>query len=205
MISSLKRKRKSKKDKSDDNIQSYENNFDYSFVETAFEKSMRSAFVESAFAISKLMKASHSLLRSVIYDLEYSQSLIFDKNRFINEIISSDDLIKISNEHIQIRRYEIMLIRARLKDKNVKLIFEKTIFISFVIVTLMFQSKLEKEEFDRDYRIKILINTKNDKQMCEYQRRFEMQLLEYIFINKDDQMMTNSVQLSKNIMIKAIS
>jgi hypothetical protein len=69
----------------------------------------------------------------------------------------------------------------------------------------MSQSKLEKDEFDRDYRIKTLINTKNDKQMCEIQERFEVQLLEYIFISRDDQMMTNSIQLSKNIMIKAIS
>jgi hypothetical protein len=201
LINSSKKKR-SEKDKSDDksneNTSSDENDLDYSFA-------------ESAFAISELMKSSHSLLRSVIYDSRCSQSLIFDKNRFINEIISSDDLIKISNEHMQIKRYEIMLVRIKLKDKDVKLVFEKTTFISSVIVTLVFQSKLENEKFDRDYRTKILINTKNDKQVCEIQKRFEMQLLEYTLISRDDHRtsrndeMTNSVQLSKNIMIKAIS
>ncbi len=193
LINSFKKK-KSEKDKnhSDDSTSSNDNDFDYSFA-------------ESAFAISKLMKSSHSLLRSVIYDSRCSQSLIFDKNRFIDEIISSDDLIKISDEQMQIRRYEIMLIRIRLKDKDVKLTFQKTTFISSAIVTLMSQSKLEMKRFDRDYRTKILINTKNDKQICEIQKRFEVQLLEYIFISKNDQMMTNSIQLRKNIMIKAIS
>ncbi len=190
----INKKKKSEKDKnqSDDNISFDENNLDYSFA-------------ESAFAISKLMKSSHSLLRSVIYDSGCSQSLIFDKNRFIDEIISSDDLIKISDEHMQIRRYETMLIRIKLRDKDVKLAFQKTTFISSAIVTLMSQSKLENEKFDRDYRTKILINTKNDKQICEIQNRFEVQLLEYTLISRDDQMMTNSIQLNKNIMIKAIS
>jgi hypothetical protein len=67
------------------------------------------------------------------------------------------------------------------------------------------QSKLEKEEFDRDSFIKTLIHLKTDKQVCEIQKRFEVQLLEYNFISRNDQMMTNSIQLSKNIMIKAIS
>jgi hypothetical protein len=77
----------------------------------------------------------------------------------------------------------------------------------------VFQNKLEKENFDRDSHIKILIHLKTDKQVCEIQKRFEVQLLEYTLISKDDHRisnknddeMTNSVQLSKNIMIKAIS
>jgi hypothetical protein len=67
------------------------------------------------------------------------------------------------------------------------------------------QSKLEKEEFDRDSFIKTLIHLKTGKQVCEIQGRFEMQLLEYNLISRNDQMMTNSIQLSKNIMIKATS
>jgi hypothetical protein len=209
----INKKKKSEKDKnqSNDNILFDKNNLDYFFAETIFEKSRRSAiesalFAESAFAISKLMKSSHSLLRSVIYDSKCSQSLIFDKNRFIDEIISSNDLIKISDEHMQIREYKIMLIRIRLRNKDVKLVFEKTTFIFSAIVTLISQTKLEKKKFDRDYRIKILVNTKTNKQVCEIQKRFEVQLLEYIFISKDDQReMINSIQLSKNIMIKAIS
>jgi hypothetical protein len=67
----------------------------------------------------------------------------------------------------------------------------------------MSTSKLEKKRFDRDHRTKILINIKTDEQICEIQKRFEMHLLEYNLIS--DQQMTNSIQLSKNIMMKAIS
>jgi hypothetical protein len=67
----------------------------------------------------------------------------------------------------------------------------------------MSASKLEKKEFDRDHRIKTLINIKIDEQIYEIQERFEMHLLEYNLIS--DQQMTNSIQFSKNIMIKAIS
>jgi hypothetical protein len=83
LINSFKKKKNEKdKNHSNDNTSSNDNDLDYSFA-------------ESAFAISKLMKSSHSLLRSVIYDSKCSQSLIFNKNRFINEIISSNNLIKI--------------------------------------------------------------------------------------------------------------
>jgi hypothetical protein len=69
----------------------------------------------------------------------------------------------------------------------------------------MSTSKLEKKEFDRDHRIKTLINIKTNEQICEIQKRFEMHLLEYNLVSRDDQLMKNSIQLSKNIMIKAIS
>jgi hypothetical protein len=77
----------------------------------------------------------------------------------------------------------------------------------------VFQSKLEKEEFDRDSFIKTLIHLKTSKQVCDIQKRFEMQLLEYNLISKENQAITinrddettNSIQLSKNIMIKATS
>ncbi len=83
--------------------------------------------------------------------------------------------------------------------------FKKTAYISICFVTLMSTSKLEKKEFDRDHRIKTLINIKTNEQICEIQKRFEMHLLEYNLVSRDDQLMKNSIQLSKNIMIKAIS
>ncbi len=83
--------------------------------------------------------------------------------------------------------------------------FKRTTYIPICFVTLVSTSKLEKEKFDRDHRTKILINAKTDEQICEIQKRFEVHLLEYNLISKDDQMKTNSIQLSKNIMIKTIS
>jgi hypothetical protein len=65
-------------------------------------------FANSAFANSTLMITYHSLMNSVIYDSNCSQSLIFDKTRFLNDLISSNDQIKISDDQMQIERYEIM-------------------------------------------------------------------------------------------------
>jgi hypothetical protein len=114
---------------------------------------------------------------------------------------------------MQIEKYEIMLIWEQLKDKKIEMTFKKTTYIFICFVILMSQFKLEKEEFDRDSFIKTLIHLKTDKQICEVQKRFEMQLLEYNLISRDNQIIiinrndetTNSVQSSKNLMIKAIS
>jgi hypothetical protein len=113
---------------------------------------------------------------------------------------------------MQIEEYETMLVWKQLKDKKIEMTFKKTTYISICFVTLVSQSKLEKEEFDRDSFIKTLIHLKTNKQVCEIQRRFEMQLLEYNLISRNnrkiisrDDETTNSVQSSKNIMIKATS
>jgi hypothetical protein len=67
------------------------------------------------------------------------------------------------------------------------------------------QSKLEKEGFDRDSFIKTLIHLKTGRQVCEIQGRFGVQLLEFNLISREDQnqQMANSVQPSKNTMVKA--
>jgi hypothetical protein len=67
-------------------------------------------FANSAFVNSTLMIIYHSLMNSVIYDSNCSQSLIFDKTRFLNDLISSNDQIKTSDDYLQIERYEIMLV-----------------------------------------------------------------------------------------------
>jgi hypothetical protein len=165
-------------------------------------------YTNSAFINSTLMIIYHSLMNSIIYDSNCNQSLIFDKTRFLkHDLISSNDQIKISNDHMQIEEYEIMLIWKQLKDKKIEMTFKKTAYIFICFVTLMFQSKLEKEEFDRDSFIKTPIHLKTSKQVCEIQKRLEMQLLEFNLISREDQMrqMTNSILLSKNIMIEVTS
>jgi hypothetical protein len=90
LISSFKRKKKDeKKDEKNDD--------DHHFN-----------FANSTLANSTLMITYHSLMNSVIYDSSCSQSLIFDKTRFLNDLISSNDQIKTSDDHMQIERYEIM-------------------------------------------------------------------------------------------------
>jgi hypothetical protein len=160
-------------------------------------------YANFALANSTLRTSFHSLINSVIYDSKCSQSLIFDKNRFVSEeITSANDLIKISNDHIQIEKYEIMRVCKRLNDKTIEITFKKTTYISVNIVTLVSQFKLEKKEYDRDSYTKTLIQMKTSKQICEIQNRYKIQLLKFNLVFDK---MTNSFQLSKNIMIKTSS
>jgi hypothetical protein len=156
-------------------------------------------------ANSTLRTSFHSLMKSVICDSNCSQSLTFNRARFVDEITSADDLIKTSNDHMQIEKYKIMQVCERLNDKTIEMTFKKTAYISINIVTLVSQFKLEKKEYDRDSYIKILIQMKTSKQICEIQKHYKMQLLEYNLISRNDYQMTNSIQLSKNIMIKVFS
>jgi hypothetical protein len=160
-------------------------------------------YANSALANSTLRTSFHSLMKSVIYDSKCSQSLIFDKSRFVSEeITSANDLIKTLNDHMQIEKYEVMRVCERLNDKTIEMTFKKTAYISISIVTLMSQFKLEKKEYDQDSYTKTLIQMKTNKQICKIQNRYKIQLLKFnLVIDK----MTNSIQLSKNIMIKASS
>ncbi len=195
-------KRNDEKEKHDDQKTSFkielddndQNDDNFSFVDYAF--------ANSTFANFALMISYHSLMKSVIYDSKCSQTLIFDKNQFIDEIELANDLIKISNNHMKIAKYETMLINARLKDKDVSLRFYRTAYISTSTITLVSQSKLANQRFDRDSYTKTLIQMKTSKQICEIQNRYEVQLLKFNLVSDK---MTNSIQLSKNIMIKVTS
>jgi hypothetical protein len=134
-------------------------------------------YANFALVNSTLRTSFHSLMKSVIYDSECSQSLIFDKSRFVNEeITSANDLIKISNDHMQIEKYEIMKMCERLNDKTIEMTFKKIAYISINIVTLVSQFKLEKKEYDRDLYIKTLIQMKTSKQIYKIQNKYEIQL-----------------------------
>jgi hypothetical protein len=96
LTSSSKRKKKSEDEKNDDDLH-------FNFANSAFN------YANSALANSALMITYHSLMNSVIYDSNCSQSLIFDKTRFVkHDLISSNDQIKISDDHMQIEEYGIM-------------------------------------------------------------------------------------------------
>jgi murein L,D-transpeptidase YafK len=175
MISSLKRNKRSENEDEKSNTSSGSDDDDSHF---SFN------YANSAFANSTLMTSSHSLMNNVIYDSNCSQSLIFDKIRFLNDLTSSNDKIKISDDQMQIERYEIMRVWRQLKNKTIEMTFKETAYISTCSVTLVSQSKLEKEKFDRDSHTKTLIHLKTDMQVCEIQKRFEVQLLEYFHQKK---------------------
>ncbi len=125
------------------------------------------------------MTSYHSMMNSVIYDSRCSQTFIFDKNRFIDEIKSANDLIKIPNDHTKITRYETMLINNRLNEKDVSLKFYRAIYILTSTITLVSQSKLVNQTFDRDSYFQILNQLKTNKQICEIIKRYEMLLLKF--------------------------
>jgi hypothetical protein len=93
-------------------------------------------------------KTSNNLLwRSVIYDSNCNDSLIYDLNRFVNEITFVLELIDTSNDSMMIERYEIMLVTNHINDKNRRMFFENIAYVSFIDVILMFVTRLKKQNF----------------------------------------------------------
>ncbi len=97
--------------------------------------------------------------------------------------------------------------------------FKQTANISSIDVTLVSQSKLMKEHYDRDMYSKKLIQKSSRMKICDIQKHYEMLLLEYNLIDKDDddarfrddehdeidQMnQTSSIQSNKKSLAKAI-
>ncbi len=85
-----------------------------------------------------------------------------------------------------------MLINAKLSEQNRRLLFEDTAYISFIDVTLVFSTKLIKQEFDRCSRINILMKMISKKKICDIQMRYNLLILESAEENSG--MTTNSVQ-----------
>ncbi len=102
----------------------------------------------------------NSLFKTMIYDSECSDHFTYDKNRFINEIRSACEWVKTSEDLMLIEKYDTMLINAKLSKQNKRLLFEDTAYISFIDVTLVFSTKLIKQEFDRCSRINNLMKMK---------------------------------------------
>jgi hypothetical protein len=184
MISPLKRKKEDEEEKNKTSSDDDDSHFNY--ANSAFN------YANLVFAHSTLWITYHSLMNSVIYNSSCSQLWIFDKTRFLKDISFSNDQIKISDDHMQIEEYEIMQVWEQLKSKKIEMTFIKTTYMFICLVTLVSQSKLEKERFDRDSFIKTLIHLKTSKQVYEIKKRFQMQLLEYTSIIKNE-MMTNSI------------
>jgi hypothetical protein len=175
ILNDMKTSKRNEKEKDDQNKDDQnKNDKTSSKITLSDENKSHFNYANSALANSALKTSFHSLMKSVIYDLNCSQSLTFDKTRFVDEITSADDLIKTSDDHMQIEKYEIMRVCERLNDKTIEMTFKKTAYISINIVTLVFQFKLEKKKYDRDSYTKTLIQMKTNKQICEIQKHYEM-------------------------------
>jgi hypothetical protein len=77
-----------------------------------------------------------------------------------------------------IEKYDTMLINAKLNEKNRRLLFDNTVYISFTDVTLMFSIKLIKQRFDRCSRTNILMKMDSEKKICDILMRYNLLILE---------------------------
>jgi hypothetical protein len=134
----------------------------------------------------------NSLHKMMIYDSECNNHFTYDKNRFINEIRSACKWVKTSKDLMLIERYDTMLINAKLNKRNKRLLFENTIYISFIDVTLVFSTKLIKQKLDRCSKTIILMKMKLKKKIYNISMRFNLLILEYA--EKNSEMIANSIQ-----------
>jgi hypothetical protein len=142
------------------------------------------------------------LYKSVIYDSECSDSFTFDRDRFVDEIRSADEWIKIFNELMNVVDYETMIVNDKLSNKIVKLKFANTIWISSTDVILISFTRLIKEEYDRDSHINILMHMKSNTKICEINMHCNVLLLEFNFIENKH---ANSIQSRKFATTKTTS
>jgi hypothetical protein len=141
------------------------------------------------------------LWRSVIYDSDCNDSLIYDLNRFVNEITFAHELIDIFNDSMMIEKYEIMLMTNHINDKNRRMFFENIAYVSFIDVILMFVTRFKKQDFVWNMYKKTLMNKSIDAVICDIEKKHDLFLLKYRSIEK----FVNAIQSRKNILIKMIS
>jgi hypothetical protein len=186
-------KSKDNNDKKSDNEKTAEN--DISDVKFANMTSRRSFKYASMF----INKTSNNLLwRSVIYDSDCNDSLIYDLNRFVNEMTSAHKMIDTSNDFMLIEEYEIMLVIDRINKKNRRMFFDNIAYVSFIDVILMFVTRLKKQDFVWDMYKKALMIKSIDVMICDIEKKHDLSLLKYRLIEK----FVNAVQSHKKILAK---
>ncbi len=146
---------------------------------------------------SSHMNEIHFLFKSVIYDSGCSDSLTFDRDRFVGEIRSADEWIKTSNGLMNVAGYGTMIVKGKLGNKIVKLEFANTAWISSTDVTLISSTRLIKEGYDRDPHTNTLMHMKTGTKVCEISMHCNVLLLEFNPIKH-----ANSVQLRKSTTAK---
>jgi hypothetical protein len=174
-----KNDKKNKNDKKIDNEKKSEN--DISNVKFVNMTNMKSLKFASLF-INKTL--NNLLWRSVIYDSNCNDSLIYDLNRFVNKITFAHELIDILNDFMMIEKYEIMLVTNHINDKNWRMFFENIAYVSFIDVILMFVIRLKKQNFVWNMYKKALINKSIDAMICDIEKKHDLSFLKYRSIEK---------------------
>ncbi len=182
-------------DKKSDNEKTAEN--DTSDIKFANMTNLRSFKYASMF-INKTF--NNFLWRSVIYDSDCNDSLIYDLNRFVNEMTFTREMIDTSNDFMLIEEYEIMLVIDRINEKNRRMFFDNIAYVSFIDVILMFVTRLKKQDFVEDMYKKALMIKSIDVMICDIEKKHDLSLLKYRFVEK----FVNAVQSHKKILAKTI-
>ncbi len=147
-------------------------------------------------------KTSNNFLwKDVIYDFDCNDSLIYDLNRFVNEITSAHEMIDTSNDFMLIEKYEIMLVIDRINEKNRRMFFDNNVYVSFTDVILMFVTRFKKQDFVWNMYKKALMKKSVDAIICDIEKKHDLSLLKYRSVEK----FVNAIQSRKNILAKTIS
>jgi hypothetical protein len=132
----------------------------------------------SKYANIFINKTSNNLLwRSVIYDSDCNDSLIYDLNRFVNEITFAHKMIDTSNDFMLIEEYEIMLVIDRINEKNRRIFFDNIVYVLFTDVILMFVTRLKKQDFVWNMYKKALMIKSIDVMICDIEKKHDLFLL----------------------------
>ncbi len=83
----------------------------------------------------------------MIYDFDCNNSLIYDLERFVNEITFAHEMIDISNESMMIEKYEIMLVNDKINEKDRRMFFDNIAYVSSIDVILVFVTRLKKQRY----------------------------------------------------------
>ncbi len=83
----------------------------------------------------------------MIYDSDCSDFLIYDLERFVNEITLAHEIIDILNESMMIEKYETMLVNDKINEKDRRMFFDNIAYVSSIDVILVFVTRLKKQRY----------------------------------------------------------
>jgi hypothetical protein len=123
------------------------------------------------------------LSNSVIYDSGCSQSLTYDKARFVGEITPASDWIDISNGPMLAEGYGTMRVNGKLGDKAIRMDFAKTAWVPTTNMTLVSVNKLKKEGYIWDMNQNALIQQKDGKKVCNIEEHYGLPTIEFNLVS----------------------
>jgi hypothetical protein len=102
---------------------------------------------------------------------------------------------------MMIEKYEIILVKNHINDKNRRMFFENIAYVSFTDVILMFVTRFKKQDFVWNMYKKTLMNKSIDAMICDIEKKHDLLFLKYSSVEK----FVNAIQSRKNILTKTIS